>query len=109
MKKSILAWLLLLLITSLCFGQASDTVLMRKPTLSKTQIVFAYAGDLWIVSREGGEATRLTTGVGTETDPIFSPDGQMIAISGEYDGNIDVYPIPATGGVPKRLTFHPGP
>src|SRR5437870_4177721 len=108
MKKIVLVLLLLLLTASICFGQASTTLLMRKPTLSKTQIVFAYAGDLWIVSREGGEATRLTTGIGTETDPVFSPDGATIAFTGEYDGNVDVYTVPAAGGVPKRLTFHPG-
>src|SRR5262249_61689141 len=73
-----------------------------------SQIVFVYAGDLWTVPREGGDAKRLTTGVGTETNPIFSPDGTMIAFTGEYDGNTDVYVLPATGGVPKRLTYHPG-
>jgi tricorn protease len=71
--------------------------------------VFVYAGDLWIVNREGGEAKRLTTGAGTETDPIFSPDGSMIAFTGEYDGNVDGYVVPASGGVPRRLTYHPGP
>jgi tricorn protease len=108
MKKTILACLLLLLTSSLCFAQSGNAPLMRNPTLSKTQIVFAYAGDLWIVSRDGGEATRLTAGVGIETDPHFSPDGTTIAFTGEYDGNVDVYTVPATGGVPKRLTFHPG-
>ncbi len=107
MKKTILALSLLLLTASLCFAQANNTPLMRNPTLSKTQIVFAYAGDLWIVGRDGGEATRLTTGVGIETDPVFSPDGTMVAFTGEYDGNVDVYTIPAAGGVPKRLTYHP--
>ncbi len=81
---------------------------MRHPTLSKTQVVFAYAGDLWIASREGGDATRLTTGVGNESSPFFSPDGKWVAFTGEYDGNVDVYTVPATGGVPKRLTYHPG-
>ncbi len=81
---------------------------MRKPALSKTQIVFSYAGDLWRVSRAGGEAIRLTTGPGTETDPTFSPDGSMIAFTGSYAGNQDVYVVPAEGGIPKRLTWHPG-
>ena len=88
---------------------ADDHLLLRKPTLSKTHIVFAYAGDLWRVARDGGEATRLTSGAGTETDPAFSPDGAQIAFTGEYDGNVDVFVVPASGGVPKRLTWHPAP
>ncbi len=59
------------------------------------------------MARSGGEASRLTTGIGIESHPVFSPDGDTIAFSGEYDGNIDVYTIPAAGGVPKRITFHP--
>jgi tricorn protease len=82
-------------------------LLLRHPTISRTQIVFAFANDLWSVSRDGGEAVRLTTGVGVETDPIFSPDGSRIAFTGEYDGNVDVFVIPAAGGAPKRLTWHP--
>jgi tricorn protease len=86
----------------------SGHLLLRKPALSRTQIVFSYAGDLWSVGREGGEAKRLTTSPGVETDPVFSPDGSQIAFTGEYDGNVDVYVIPAGGGVPKRITYHPG-
>lgn len=86
---------------------AEAPFLPQKPTLSRTQIVFSFAGDLWSVPREGGEAKRLTSGVGVETDPHFSPDGNWIAFTGEYDGNTDVYLVPATGGVPKRLTYHP--
>jgi len=82
-------------------------LLLRFPTVSKTQIVFNYAGDLWIVNRDGGDARRLTSGIGTEALPYFSPDGSMIAFSGEYDGNLDVYVVPAMGGVPHRLTYHP--
>ncbi|HEX4966158.1 MAG TPA: PDZ domain-containing protein [Thermoanaerobaculia bacterium] len=82
--------------------------LLRTPALSRTQIAFTYAGDLWVVGREGGEARRLTTGVGVETDPAFSPDGQWLAFTGQYDGNWDVYLIPVAGGVPRRLTWHPG-
>src|SRR5262249_53464155 len=62
----------------------------------------------WIVGREGGAARRLTTGVGVETDPVFSPDGKQIAFTGDYEGNYDVYVVPVEGGVPKRLTYHPG-
>src|SRR6266478_4345272 len=81
--------------------------LLRKPTISKTQIAFSYGGDLWIIERSGGEARRLTSDIGVEIDPIFSPDGTLIAFTGEYDGNEDVYVIPAAGGFPKRLTSHP--
>src|SRR5690349_5935054 len=86
---------------------AEEPLLLQKPTLNKTHIVFAYAGDLWSVPREGGDAVRLTSGAGDETDPAFSPDGTRIAFTGEYDGNVDVFVVPATGGVPKRLTWHP--
>src|SRR5262249_30509046 len=89
-------------------AQVNAPPLFQKPTISRTQIAFGYGGDLWVVARDGGDARRLTTGVGIETDPIFSPDGSMIAFTGEYDGNVDVYVIPAAGGVPKRLTYHPG-
>jgi tricorn protease len=88
---------------------SGDRLLLQRPALSATQIVFSYAGDLWSVPREGGEAKRLTTGPGVETDPVFSPDGSRIAFEGEYDGNIDVFVMPASGGEPKRLTYHPGP
>ncbi len=88
---------------------ADRPILAQHPTLSRSQIAFTYAGDLWIVGREGGAARRLTTGAGNERDPIFSPDGSQIAFTGEYDGNTDIFVVPATGGEPKRLTAHPGP
>jgi tricorn protease len=91
-----------------CLAAGDPALMLQKPTVNKTHIVFAYAGDLWSVPREGGEAIRLTVGSGIETDPIFSPDGSLIAFQGEYEGNQDVYVIPAEGGVPKRLTYHPG-
>src|SRR5713226_8796330 len=105
---------LLLLVFSFVFvlcsampANASGPLLLQKPTLSKTHIAFSYAGDLWLVPREGGEARLLTSGSGFKTDPVFSPDGSKIAFTGDYDGNVDVYVIPATGGVPRRLTHHP--
>ncbi|HKO35369.1 MAG TPA: PDZ domain-containing protein [Pyrinomonadaceae bacterium] len=107
MKKLILIFALILSTTSFVFAQA-PALLMRTPTLNKTHIVFSYAGDLWSVGRDGGEANRLTTGVGREFSPLFSPDGQWIAFTGEYDGNVDIYVMPAAGGVPRRLTYHPG-
>jgi tricorn protease len=91
-------------------GQAVDKPhLFQAPALSRDLIAFGYAGDLWTVSREGGRAVRLTTGVGLESAPVFSPDGAAIAFTGEYDGNTDVFTIPAAGGVPHRVTYHPAP
>ncbi|HSD26214.1 MAG TPA: PDZ domain-containing protein [Vicinamibacteria bacterium] len=82
-------------------------LLLQKPTVSRTEVAFSFAGDLWTVGREGGEARRLTSGVGRETEPYYSPDGSLVAFTGEYDGNVDVYVVESTGGVPRRLTFHP--
>src|SRR5258706_5711896 len=93
--------------SALAAQSSNQYALLRKPTVSMTQIAFSYGGDLWIVERTGGEARRLTSDVGIEIDPIFSPDGMWIAFTGEYDGNEDVYVIPAAGGIPKRLTSHP--
>ena len=104
MQKLVCALLLLAPLASTQTGH----LLLRHPALSRTQIVFSYAGDLWSVPRDGGEAIRLTTAPGVETDPVFSPDGSQIAFTGEYDGNVDVFVIPATGGEPRRLTHHPG-
>ncbi len=86
---------------------AEETRLLRHPDVSDDHIVFAYANDLWIVSRGGGEARRLTTYQGQELHPRFSPDGQRIAFSGQYDGNTDVYVTSIDGGEPLRLTWHP--
>ena len=101
-----------LLLTALLAGTAAasaqGTRLLREPPLSTDHVAFVYADDLWIVARAGGEARRLTSDVGTETAPHFSPDGDWIAFSAEYDGNLDVYRVPAAGGIPERLTYHPG-
>ncbi len=87
--------------------QASETLLLQSPTISEDHIVFVYARDLWVVGREGGDARRLTSHVGSESNPHLSPDGTMVAFSGAYDGNTDVYVMPIDGGVPQRLTWHP--
>ena len=86
-----------------------DARMLRYPAVSKTQIAFVYAGDIWLVGKEGGAAFRLTSSPGEETFPRFSPDGTKVAYSASYDGNVDVYVIPSTGGEPRRLTHHPMP
>jgi tricorn protease len=83
-----------------------DAGLFRYPDVSQTQIVFTYANDLWIVAKEGGTAIKLSSPAGVESFPKFSPDGKTIAFTGNYDGNQDVYAMPASGGVPLRLTQH---
>jgi tricorn protease len=109
MKRVRLLLLFCLGLAPLLCGQiAGDKpLLLHHPTISRTQIVFSFANDLWSVSRDGGDAIRLTTGVGAEIDPVFSPDGSQVAFTGEYDGNVDVFVMPAAGGTPKRLTYHP--
>src|ERR1035441_6661178 len=103
---------MLLFVLALAFlqtasAQSNPPLLLRFPTVSKTQIVFTYADDLWIVSRDGGDARRLTSAAGIEGLPYFSPDGSLIAFTGDFDGNRDVFVVPATGGIPRRLTYHP--
>src|SRR2546428_6451393 len=87
---------------------AGGTRLLRNPTVSATQIAFAYAQNIWTVPRAGGMARRITSFQGQTSNPHFSPDGKWIAFSGEYAGNLDVYVVPAEGGEPRRLTWHPG-
>jgi tricorn protease len=106
--KRFVALLVILIGPGVALGQADRPLLLQKPAVNQTHIVFSFADDLWIVPRTGGDAQRLTSGPGVETDPHFSPDGKWIAFTGEYEGNGDVYVIPATGGEPRRLTFHPG-
>jgi tricorn protease len=87
---------------------SSQTRLLRMPTVSASQIAFAYANNIWTVPRAGGSARRLTSFQGQTSNPHFSPDGKWIAFSGEYAGNLDVYVVSADGGEPRRLTWHPG-
>ncbi|NBW34461.1 MAG: protease [Cytophagia bacterium] len=89
-------------------AKAQGTMLLRQPTISNENIVFVYANDLWIVGKDGGEARRLTSNEGQESQPHFSPDGKVIAFTAQYDGNTDVYTLPVEGGQPQRLTWHPG-
>ncbi len=88
-------------------AQSPKPLLLSSLTASRTHIAFAFANDLWIVSRDGGEAIRLTKGFNVYL-ARFSPDGNEIALSGGPSENGDVYILPIAGGVPRRLTYHPG-
>lgn len=110
MRKHLLAAAatLALLYAGTAIAQSAPPLLLQHPSLSATQIAFDYAGEIWTVARAGGRATRLVTGEGQLSRPIFSPDGTQIAFTGRYDGNTDVYVVDAAGGEPHRLTWHPG-
>jgi tricorn protease len=103
-----------LIVSIVCYAglalaqQVSEGRLLRFPDINKDKIAFTYAGDIWIVSSLGGVAQRLTTHPGRELFPKFSPDGNWIAFTGEYDGTFNVYVMPANGGQPKQLTFYQG-
>jgi tricorn protease len=86
----------------------SDTRLLAQPAISANHIAFIYAEDLWVANPDGSQPRRLTVDEGIESDPYFSPDGNLIAFSAQYEGNTDVYTIPVEGGIPTRLTWHPG-
>ncbi len=94
------------LLSAPAFAQI-DARMFRHPSVSKDQIAFVYAGDIWLVPRKGGTAIRLTSSPGEESFPRFSPDGSKVAYSASYDGNVDVFVVPSTGGEPRRLTHHP--
>lgn len=102
MKKIILS----IFLSALCAGiYAQEARLLRFPHIQGDKIVFSYAGDLYSVHANGGTARRLTSHKGYEMFPRISPDGKYIAFTGQYDGNTEVFIIPAEGGEPKRLTF----
>ena len=84
-----------------------ETKLLRFPDIAGDLVVFCYGGDLWKASTEGGQAARLTAHPGQELFPKFSPDGEWIAFTGQYDGDEQVYVMPTEGGVPRQLTYYP--
>ena len=84
-----------------------DTRMLSQPAVSADHIAFIYAQDLWVANLDGSQPRRMTVSEGIESNPVFSPDGKLIAFSAQYDGNVDVFVIPVEGGVPKRLTWHP--
>lgn len=90
-------------------SEPGETLLLQQPDIDARHIVFIYDDDVWIEERDGGRVRRLTSAPGTESAPHLSPDGSTVTFSGNYDGNVDVYAIPVTGGVPARLTWHGGP
>ncbi len=105
MIRSLMVFLALCLVSIPLEAQV-DARMLQYPDVSQTQIVFSYAGDLWVVPKEGGTALKLSSPRGQELYPHFSPDGSQIAYSANYDGNLEVYVIPTMGGMPTRVTYH---
>jgi tricorn protease len=103
--------LTLLTLTSICSASRAqiNAALLRYPDVSATQIVFTYGNDLWVVPKTGGVASHLSSPAGVEVYPKFSPDGNTIAFTADYDGSYSIYTIPTTGGIPARLTWHGSP
>ena len=104
--KSIITLVLSLTLFCISLSAQVNARLFQYPDVSETHITFTYGGDIWIASKEGGMASRLSSPKGAEVFPRFSPDGSQIAFSGNYDGNLDVYVIPSQGGLPTRVTHH---
>ena len=88
--------------------EAPEGRLLRFPDIHGDNVAFVYGGDIWLVSATGGAARRITADAGRELFPKFSPDGKWIAYTGQYDGNFNVYIMPADGGQPRQLTFYQG-
>jgi tricorn protease len=107
-------WIALVIVLCASLVCAEDTPamqegrLMRFPDIYKDKVAFMYGGDLWLVPSAGGVARRITSHPGRELFPKFSPDGKWLAFTGQYDGNFNVYVMPAEGGQPKQLTFYQG-
>lgn len=108
MRKLVVSLFLFMVGVSCVASAAVNARMLRFPDVSQTDIAFVYAGDIWVVEKEGGIARRLSSPPGEEAFPRFSPDGAMIAFSGNYDGNLDVYTVASTGGEAMRVTHHPG-
>ena len=108
MSTSLRLGFFLLALLSLTFTSLyGQTKLLRFPDIHGTEVVFCYTGDLWKAPADGGAAIRLTAHSGQELFPKFSPDGNWIAFTGQYDGDEQVYVMPAGGGIPKQLTYYP--
>ncbi len=107
MKKTIPVAFLIMALAAAAAHAQDRPILFQNPSLSADRIAFSFGDDIWIVSREGGEAHRLIAGGGLNTGPVFSPDGTQVAYTCNVDGNTDVYVVSADGGQPKRLTYEP--
>jgi len=105
MKKGFLLFCSIFGLLLQVYAQKQEARLLRFPTISSNNLVFSYAGDLYVTSTKGGTAKKLTTGAGYEMFAKFSPNEKQIAFTAQYDGNTEVYKMPIDGGDPVRLTY----
>jgi tricorn protease len=105
MRYRLIVAFLLLAVGTAWPQPADEARLLRFPAIHGDSVVFTYAGNLYTVPAKGGIARRLTNHDGFEMFARFSPDGKWLAFTGQYDGNTEVYLMPAEGGTPKRLTY----
>src|SRR5918911_2167988 len=108
MLKLILASITLFRSCVVCPAQTpaqTPPLIFGRVTVNRTHIAFAYAGDIWVVERGGGDARRITTDPNEENFPVFSPDGSQLAFSRQTGGDWDIYVMPATGGEARRITY----
>jgi tricorn protease len=106
MKRILSAGLCLSALANAAVHADSPTRLLRFPDIQGERLVFVYAGDIYIVTANGGTALRLTSHPGRELYPKLSPDGSQIAFSAEYNGTRQVYVMPSGGGEPRQLTWY---
>lgn len=109
LRGGVLAAALLVAFSGLSQAQSTSAAqrgYLRYPDLNGDKVVFTSSDDLWLADVSGGRAARLTAHEGREFFAKFSPDGMMIAFTGNYYGNQDVYVMPVDGGMPTQLTFH---
>ncbi|MEJ2089761.1 MAG: peptidase S41, partial [Gammaproteobacteria bacterium] len=103
----LLTWVVALALAAAPLCGLAETRLLSQPTLSDDALVFVYAGDHWVTDIAGTNPRRLTTGPASESEPVISPDGTLVAFAADYESNVDVYVMPIAGGQPERLTWHP--
>src|SRR5712692_4491081 len=109
-RASAAFFLLVLIVVSLRAAPlgAAPIRLARHPDYHAGKIAFSYLDDIWVANEDGSSVQRITDNRAREVYPRFSPDGRWIAFSSNRYGNYDVFIVPATGGTPRRLTFHSG-
>jgi len=101
MRRSIL----IIAVAVMASVSANADGLFRYPDVCGSRVVFSHAGDLWMVSAQGGRAWRLTSSPGLEVSPKFSRDCTKIAFTAQYDGNFNVYVMDANGTNIHQVTF----